>query len=303
MKQVPPLPEPGKLGPWYIGRMDPVSIRRLIIKALFSDDALLEQLVLKGGNALNLVHRVGNRSSLDIDLSLEEDFSDPEAARQRIFQTLKTRFEAGGFFVFDEVFDEVGVNLLAKEPGRWGGYEITFKVIPRTRFEEIGRDMRRAQIQALVTGPNQERNFTVHISRFEYCADKAKAEFDDYLIYVYTPAMIAFEKLRAICQQMPEYPLRRRPTPRARDFYDIHAIAAEKHVDFGAPESHELVKRIFEAKMVPLKLISRIREYREFHQQDWPQVQLAVSSDLKDFDYYFNFVLERTELLEPLWIE
>jgi len=48
--------------------MDPVEIRRMTIKALFSDDFLLEQLVLKGGNALNLVHRIGNRSSLDIDL-------------------------------------------------------------------------------------------------------------------------------------------------------------------------------------------------------------------------------------------
>jgi predicted nucleotidyltransferase component of viral defense system len=283
--------------------MDPVIIRRLIIKALFADDYLMEQLVLKGGNALNLVHRIGNRSSLDIDLSLDGDFKDPLAAQQRLFATLRKRFESEGLYLFDERFSEYPADDQEKEPTRWGGYQLQFKVIERAHFEKLGGDMTKAQIQSLVTGPNQERNFTVQISKFEYCTGKAQAQFDDYTIYVYTPAMIAFEKLRAICQQMPEYPLRKNRTPRSRDFYDIVEITLWEEIDFKAPESLELVKHIFEAKTVPLNLIPKIRDYREFHRQDWPQVQNAVSLILKDFDFYFDFVVRQSGLLEPLWIK
>ena len=62
-------------------------------------------------------------------------------------------------------------------------------------------------------------------------------ELDDYTIYVYSPTMIAIEKLRAICQQMPEYALQRRPSARARDFYDIYRERYVKSIcytDLGA---------------------------------------------------------------------
>jgi len=46
-----------------------VDIRRTAIIAMFSDDVLMEQLVLKGGNALDLVHGLTALGSLDIDFS------------------------------------------------------------------------------------------------------------------------------------------------------------------------------------------------------------------------------------------
>ena len=39
-------------------------IRTTVIKAIFSDDILMEKLVLKGGNAIDLVYNIGARSSL-----------------------------------------------------------------------------------------------------------------------------------------------------------------------------------------------------------------------------------------------
>jgi predicted nucleotidyltransferase component of viral defense system len=45
-------------------------IRKLTITALFSDEVLFEQLVLKGGNALSLVHGISPRDSLDLDFSM-----------------------------------------------------------------------------------------------------------------------------------------------------------------------------------------------------------------------------------------
>ena len=42
-------------------------IKKLIIIAMFSDDDLLETLVLKGGNAVDLIHGVAMRGSIDLD--------------------------------------------------------------------------------------------------------------------------------------------------------------------------------------------------------------------------------------------
>lgn len=51
--------------------LDLVAIRRIILTAVASDDYLVEQLVLKGGNAQELVHRIGSRASVDLDVSID----------------------------------------------------------------------------------------------------------------------------------------------------------------------------------------------------------------------------------------
>jgi len=61
-------------------------------------------------------------------------------------------------------------------------------------------------------------------------AAKVNIEFGEYSIPVYTLEMIAIEKLRATCQQMPEYGIRGAATQRARDFYDIHLIVTSEEL-------------------------------------------------------------------------
>lgn len=65
--------------------MDFDEIRRVTITALFSDEVLFEHLVLKGGNALSLVYGLTDRTSLDLDFSMDADFPDIEDARRRLF--------------------------------------------------------------------------------------------------------------------------------------------------------------------------------------------------------------------------
>jgi len=72
--------------------MDFAAVRRLAIVALFSDDQLFEQIVLKGGNALRLVYGLSPRTSLDLDFSIEKDFGDVDDTRNRIFRAVKERF-------------------------------------------------------------------------------------------------------------------------------------------------------------------------------------------------------------------
>jgi len=53
---------------------DFAEIRRHTIIALFSDDFLLNRLVLKGGNALEIAHDLVHRGSVDLDFSIPDEF-------------------------------------------------------------------------------------------------------------------------------------------------------------------------------------------------------------------------------------
>ena len=80
--------------------MDFDEIRRLTITALFSDDELYDEIVLKGGNAISLVYGYGSRGSLDLDFSIEQDFLEFDDTRRRIFNALRHSvliFRPGGF--------------------------------------------------------------------------------------------------------------------------------------------------------------------------------------------------------------
>ncbi len=253
---------------------------------MFSDDVLFHQLALKGGNAVNLVYKFGSRASVDIDLSIESDFDDIEDTRERILRALTNRFTEAKYTV-----------------DRWGGYEVSFKIIETARYDIYSAELDRARREATVVGPENQRTFRVQISKYEHCAGKREVELDRYAIYVYTPEMLAIEKFRAICQQMPDYAKRGHPTPRARDFYDIHTILASTGMRLNSSANLQLMADIFRAKDVDVKLIDKIAEQREFHRPDWPSVQLSVAGELKEFDFYFDLVLAQGKLLESLWIK
>lgn len=114
--------------------------------------------------------------------------------------------------------------------------------------------------------------------------------------------MIVFEKLRAICQQLPGYAdiiPSHKPRARARDFYDIHLIMELQEIDPDTTENKELISNIFVAKKVPLAFIKNIREHPYIHRDDWSNVTDTISAaeDLKDFDFYFNYLLDKFEHL------
>jgi predicted nucleotidyltransferase component of viral defense system len=282
--------------------VDLADIRRLVIVAMFSDDELFGKLVLKGGNAISLVYRYGARGSLDVDFSIEGDFDDTDDAAKRITRALTDRFDAAGSIVFDCTF---GPRPLAPDPDnpKWGGYRIKFKLIEREKHRQIKDDLETVRRNATVIGPSQQRTFTIDISKWEFCKGKAETRLEEFAIYVYTPAMLAIEKIRAICQQMPEYVARVAKTARARDFYDVHVIIEESKTDLADEKNLELAKHVFAAKDVPLELMGLIGKYRDFHRQDWPSVEVTVGQELKPFDFYFDFVLGIVKKLESLWIK
>lgn len=278
-------------------------IKRLAIVAMFSDDDLMERFVLKGGNALDLVLHVGTRASLDINLSMETDFdlSELEKVRQRLDDGLQATFKPEGYQVFDVKLEPKPEMLSEELAGFWGGYSLTFKLVESGRHVELAGDLEKMRRNAVLIGAKGK--FEINISRFEYCRDKKAVDFDGYRIYVYTPEMLVCEKLRAICQQMPEYgPVVKRTRPgtaRARDFLDIYATVEQLRLDMLAPSNVRLLCCTFQAKRVPLELLGRVVLYPESHRLDFEAVRATVKPGiaLRDFDFYFAYVVTLCEHL------
>lgn len=272
-------------------------IKKLAVVAMFSDDELLDELVLKGGNAMALVHRLSARASVDLDFSMRHDF--PEGAEKmanRIGEALQRTFQPAGYEVIDIKVAEKPTQLSEDMAGFWGGYAVEFKLVEAAAYAQHKGDLEKLHRAAISLG--QSTKFLIDISRFEYTDDKQEADLDGYRIYVYSPTMIVCEKLRAICQQLPEYaPIVKRSgrpgSPRARDFIDIYTLVDTLKLDINTEKSLDILRKMFELKRVPFEWLGKIAESREFHRQDFPAVQATVSTDiqLQPFDFYFDYVV------------
>ncbi len=274
-------------------------VRKLIVRALYTDEWLYHQLVLKGGNALSLIYNVGNRSSLDIDFSIERDFEDLNEVAQRMERTLKSTFEEVGILVFDFSIEK---KPKVADNEWWGGYTAEFKLISKKNADKLSfriEDMRR---QALtIDAGSQRRRYSIEISKFEYIADRVAKKIDGVDIVVYSPLLLAVEKLRALLQQHPSYTqipdnLKR---SRARDLYDIWAIS--DYFSIKIEMNLSTVEAVFSAKRVDINLLSRLSEVKALHLASWSDVELSVPMDLEDFDFYFNFVNSAAINLYAQW--
>lgn len=252
----------------------------------------MSQLVLKGGNALTLVHNLRERASLDLDFSIEGAFpsAELESIARRIHFRLGQAFRPEGFTVFDVRLEPRPENLTPDVASFWGGYSLEFKVIRTERFVALGKE--RARREAIAPRPGGKARFEIDISRYEYCAGKQRAEIDGFNIFVYTPAMVVCEKYRAICQQMPSYVrvVKKNAVPRARDFFDIHAIVARLGVE--VCDNLEIIRGMFSAKRVDIALLDEIDAHRDFHRRDWQNVLDTIDPRVRiqEFDFYFDYV-------------
>ena len=209
-------------------------IKRLVIIALFSDDYLMDNLVLKGGNAIDLIYKISSRSSFDLDFSISGQFGKNQIyeIEQRIENTLKETFKESGYKVFDLNFKEKPKNLPESLVDFWGGYSLDFKFIENDKFEKFKNNLEALRRNAITLGSSTKCE--IDISKFEYCDSKQSKDLEGYTIYVYSPDMIVFEKLRSICQQMPEYKSIVPSThtkARAKDFFDIYTIFKNFSID------------------------------------------------------------------------
>lgn len=281
-------------------------IKMWAVQAMFSDDELLEQLVLKGGNAMALIHQISARASVDLDFSLKQDFGNEiDSVKARIEKILSETFRSNGLEVFDFKMVEKPKALTEDMKDFWGGYAVEFKLVTTEIYSENSSDLEILRRRSINLG--QGPKFLIDISRFEYVEDKQHFDFDGTVIYVYSPLMIVCEKLRAICQQMTEYgPVikRERPsTARPKDFVDIFVLVTALELNLSGEEMQKNLISMFEVKKVPLTFLGLIPNYYQFHLSGFSAVEATVSPDfeIKEFNVYFNYVLDLVDQLKPIW--
>ena len=115
-------------------------IKRCTLQAMMKDDLLMQGLVLKGGNALQLAYDITNRGSIDIDFSMENEFKDKDFERlSRVFsEYLNEEFAEIGLVAYDVKFIKKPKTGSIPE---WRGYNLEFKLIEREKFEKFGDDI------------------------------------------------------------------------------------------------------------------------------------------------------------------
>jgi len=277
-------------------------IQKIAITAMFSDDEFLEKLSLKGGNAMDLIHKISSRASIDLDFSICTDFevSNLKKIETRIHTLLINAFKEEGLIIIDFKFEKKPKIANTENEDFWGGYFISFKVIEESKYNEYSNDINTLRRRTIVIGTQQKKTFRIDLSKFEYCDPREEIEFNGLTIYCYSPEMIMFEKLRALCQQTDEYKkVVKSMTKRARakDFFDIFVIMKSRYININKKENIDLLKKIFKAKKVPLELIHKIRNDFEFHESDFESLRDTIKPgfELKSFKYYFDYVLDKFE--------
>lgn len=275
------------------------TIKRLTIKALMHDEQLMYGLVLKGGNALQLVYEITDRASMDIDFSIEGDFSERDFQRISgiLDVLLNEQFQTEKLVVFDIRFVERPKTNKEKV---WKGYNIEFKVTHEKDWypDDIEKSRREA-----IKIADQSTKFSVDISSFEYISSAKKVDLDGTVLLVYTPEMIVIEKLRALCQSIPEYKAvipSAKVKGRARDFYDIWNICSQYPIDFSLDENVVLLHEIFRAKKVPFEFLDLLPIYKDLQKENWNSVEDTLSATNEGFDFYFDYTLALIEKIKNL---
>lgn len=267
-------------------------IKRLTLRALMADDILMQGLVLKGGNALQLAYDITNRGSVDIDFSMEREFSEKDFQRLgKVFNNLlNDEFGQEGLVAYDVKFIQKPKCGSIPE---WKGYMLDFKLIEKIQFEKFGKDIDAIRRNSIKVN-DQSTRYTVDISSYEYIDGAVSKDIEGLILKVYTPEMILIEKVRALCQSMEKYKAivaSARSKERARDLYDIWMITQHFSQLNLTPD---LFKNIFGAKRVPLSFLRDFEDIREKNRNNWDVVRQTIHSEeeLRDYDYYFDFVKE-----------
>lgn len=294
--------------------MTPDQIRDTILKAIFSEEGLVDVLVLKGGNALRY-HGVTNRQSQDLDFSIKEEIRfTKEKEGKMLEEAIEEAFDRKGYIVNSFEFKDKPKKRKDTLPPFWGGYSITFTLLDKHKYQEKvaekilnNENLKDLNKYAEPIADNDTKTIEIDLSFDEYTEHKVTKNLDGTTIYLYSPLMIVYEKVRASCQQLDEYPLTSSKI-RARDLYDIYTtLTNNKFIDLREevfnPENFPVLEKIFNLKDVPLELMTKLgskKDELEYDYEDNVRPQIPGNEDSVHFDYLFSY---NQELFNELYEE
>lgn len=221
------------------------------VLALYTNPELAAHLFLKGGTALRLFENLTTRLSFDADFSTDRSIQDPEGFFQAIETALTQRFSHHDFDVIDFVYTRKPRTKSTDLPDWWGGWLCEFKLCSTALRDTPLEDRRR---NALIPGDAISPKIPLEISDHEYCGTGRFITIQGIPVHGYTRELLVLEKLRAICQQHPNYPYHLKKN-RARYFFDIQRLT-ENPDDAFLASCRDQITMVFEAKEVPLKLLA-----------------------------------------------
>jgi hypothetical protein len=253
------------------------------VLAVFKDPILARRLVLKGGSALRLLDHERNRLSIDADFSVQGAITAEASYFTRIERALTRRFKPLGYGVLDFRYTPRPKRRKPELPDWWKGWLCQFKLLS---LEFLDLPLEAQRRRALIPEGSNSCIIDIDISEYEYCGAERKKTIRGVVIHGYTRELLAMEKLRAICQQHPDYRFRSSKN-RARDFYDIYTLCSQMDEGF-IRRCRKHLPAVFTAKDVPLSLLKSLWDVDFLSVQRSGFVQVADSTKgiVRDFDVY-----------------
>lgn len=276
--------------------MNADQIRLTVIKSIFSNPQLEEILTLKGGNAMKL-QGLTDRQSQDLDFSIQENIRlSIEQDGPLFLQSLENEFNPLGYQVINFKFEEKPSKRTAITPPYWGGYQIEFSILKEEIFYHLTEKQLKninAYAESIEDG---KKRIQIDLSFDEFTDTRIKERINDVDVYLYSPLMIIYEKIRASCQQLPQYKIGMNKK-RARDLFDIYTILTNiNYIDLYDeilnPNNLYIIRKMFDLKGVSLNLITKIEEIKEELREDYESKvipQVPRNQSVPDFDYLFSF--------------
>lgn len=256
------------------------------IVALYRSPAVSDLLLLKGGSAMRLFDGLDSRISIDVDFSIENSIDANHKVFAEMQNHLSETFASHGYEVLDFRAQKRPRRRRPGFPESWGGWACEFKLVNlRHKDHSIETKRRNALIP---DGANSPR-IALDLSEHEYCGKRRTKTMRGVRVHAYSREMLVLEKLRAICQEHPDYPFRQEGRNRARDYFDIHELTVETDDEF-IQRCKRFIRRVFESKQVPMWVLGEFwnDSWVDSHRRGFDQVKDTVRGHVHDFDVYLE---------------
>ena len=268
--------------------MEVDEVIEICLTGLYKEDVFNDTLYLKGGQALRIKEDLKSRFSADIDFSTPSKIELPDLFFKNLVDALSNEFSARGYHLFDFKPERRPKFRPNDMPDFWGGWLVTFKFI-ENKNKTLPLENKRKQ--AIIPRGALSQTIDFDISEYEYCGSVEKVKVKSINVSVYSRVLLLVEKIRAICQQHPDYKLKGNDS-RARDYYDIEKlwskVIQEKNEKLFLEECSKHIHNVFDAKQVDFGLLDKIflDDFVEIQRSGWSSVVATVSDKIQNFDYY-----------------
>jgi predicted nucleotidyltransferase component of viral defense system len=264
------------------------NVIELVLVGIFSDSYLSKHVFLKGGSALIFLEKIDERKSTDVDLSTPDSIKDyEETFFERIKKVLTREFKKHNYDVIDFKYYRKPKERRGR-PEWWGGWNCEFKLCA-AEHRKLSDERRRKR--ALIPEGSNTSKIEIQISEHEYCGKARSRTIKGVKINGYTRALLVVEKLRAICQQHPDYKFRMRRN-RVRDVVDIYHLTRDHQGDKFLKECKAELPKAFAAKEVDTAFLKALfdDEFVDMLKAGFPQVQDTLKGTVYPVDTYIEYL-------------